>query len=138
MVWTIPGLVNDFRRNAPVRVDWIDDAVTVLTFTLHYSDVVALLDDGSLRRWRRSGLGWQEVTRTKSAAGRESFRLRQRTRVSGGGFATTQLGYNDAIAGLQSSIFFGVGQILQQLVITNGICIFMIQGCRKRNDKQAL
>jgi hypothetical protein len=91
--------------------------VTVLTFALHHSDVVALVDDGSLRRWRKSNSGWQEISRTKSTAGRDSFRLRQRWGgENGAARATTQLGYNDAIAVGQSSVYFGVGQILQQSV----------------------
>ena len=91
--------------------------MTVLTFTVIQSDVVGLLDDGSLRRWRRSDTGWQEICRTTSTAGRESFRLRRNSLVhSNGAFATIQLGYNDAIAAGKDSIYFGVGQILQQLV----------------------
>jgi hypothetical protein len=105
------------RRNAPLRVEWIDRGLSVLTFALHHSDVVALLDDGSLRRWRRLNSRWQEISRTKSSAGREGFRLR---RGSPAGIhkthATTQLGYNNAIAVGDDWIYFGVGKILQQLV----------------------
>jgi hypothetical protein len=79
--------------------------------------VVALLDDGSLRRWRRSDSGWRELSRTTNVATRESLRLRRRSSVHDGGtYATTQLGYNDAIAPGRDSIYFGVGQVLQQLV----------------------
>ena len=103
------------RRNAPVHVEWIDDSVTVLAFTLHQSDVIALLDDGSLRRWRRLNSGWREISRAKGIGGRESFRLHESRRGRGGWLASTQLGYNDAIAVNQTSIFYGVGKILQQM-----------------------
>ena len=85
---------------------------------MHHSDVVALVDDGSLRRWRKSNSGWQEISRTKSTAERDSFRLQQwwGGENGGGARATTQLGYNDALAVGQSSVYFGVGQILQQSV----------------------
>lgn len=50
-------------------------------------------------------------------AGRHSFRLWQCWGgENGAAHATTQLGYNDAIAVGQSSVFFGVGQVLQQSV----------------------
>ena len=111
----------DNRRKAPLRVDWVDDSVTVLTFTLHGSDIVALLDDGSLRRWRRSDLGWQEISRTISTVGRESFRFQQRSHVGTRRvYATAQLGYSDAITADERSIYFGAGQVLQQLVTKTG------------------
>lgn len=110
-------LTNVLRRNAPVRVDWIDDTVTILTFALHHSDVVGLVDDGSLRRWRRMDSGWCEISRSKSTAGQESFRLwSYRGEGHGAAHATTQLGYNNAIAVCETSIYFGVGQVLQHLV----------------------
>lgn len=109
------------RRKAPLRVNWVDDSVTVLTFTLQSSDVVALLDDGSLRRWRRSDSGWQEISRTESTVGRESFRFQQRSHVGNRQlYATAQLGYNDAITANETSICFGAGQVLQQLVSSSG------------------
>jgi hypothetical protein len=79
--------------------------------------VVALLDDGSLRRWRKSTTEWQEISHTDGTTGRESFRLRTHPGIEDRTVrATTQLGYNNAIAVGESTIYFGVGQILQQLV----------------------
>jgi hypothetical protein len=84
---------------------------------LDHSDVVALIDDGSLRRWRKSNSGWQEISRTKSTTERDSFRLQQWWGGENrGAHASTLLGYNDALAVGQTSVYFGVGQILQQLV----------------------
>jgi F-box-like len=103
---------NCSRRNSSLRVRNVDDAVTVLTFALHQSDVVALIDDGTLRRWKESDDGWQEVSRIESTGGRETFRFRE---VYGSG-ATTQLGYNNAISIFENSIYFGVGKALQHLV----------------------
>jgi F-box-like len=116
--WQEPALgcfANDARRNAPLRTTFIDDSVTVLTFGLHRSDIVALTDDGSLRRWRKSDSQWQEISHTKSLAGRESFRIRRTAGCGNRVSSTTQLGYNDAIAMGDESIFFGVGQSLQKL-----------------------
>ena len=107
---------DDFRRNSPLRTTLIDDNVTVLTFALHRSDIVALTDDGSLRRWRYSASQWQEVGHKKSVAGRESFRIRQNAGSGRRAFASAQLGYNDAIATSDESIYFGVGLNLQKLV----------------------
>ena len=104
------------RRNAPIRTTFIDDSVTVLTFGLHQSDVVGLTDDGSLRRWRRSGSQWRHINHTRSMTGRESFRIRQNAGSENHTSATAQLGYNDAIAIGNESIYFGVGQSLQKLV----------------------
>jgi len=115
--WTVWADVA--RRNAPLRTTFIDDSVTVLTFGLHRSDVVALTDDGTLCRWRKSGSEWREVSRTKNIAGRETFRIRRpaghENRIS----ATTQLGYNDALAIGNEAIYFGVGQSLKKLVPLN-------------------
>lgn len=118
--WQEPTLgcfANGARRNAPLRTTFIDESVTVLTFGLHRSDVVALTDDGSLCRWRKSGAQWREISHTKSIAGRESFRIRRTTGSENRASSTTQLGYNDAIAFSDESIYFGVGQSLQKLVL---------------------
>jgi len=48
--------------------------------------------------------------------GRESFRIRQNAANGNHNSVTTQLGYNDAIAIGNESIYFGVGQSLQKLV----------------------
>ena len=48
--------------------------------------------------------------------GCESFRIHQNAGSENHTFATTQLGYNDAIAIGNESIYFGVGQSLQKLV----------------------
>jgi len=48
--------------------------------------------------------------------GLESFRIRQNPWSENHTSATTQLGYNDAIAMDNESIYFGVGQSLQKLV----------------------
>jgi hypothetical protein len=119
------------RRKAPLRVSWIDDSVTVLTFTLHHSDVVALLDDGSLRRWRRSDSLWHEISRTGSTVGREGFRFQQRSHVgSRRVYATAHLGYSDAITADESSIYFGGGKVLQQLVKLCQVSTHLLIGCR--------
>ena len=111
------------RRNSPLRIRHVDDAVTVLTFALHKSDVVALRDDGSLRRWRELDTGWQEISRTESIGGRETFRFRETFGTGNSGVrATTQLGYNNAISVSANSIYYGVGQALQQLVRTDVPC----------------
>ena len=107
------------RRHAPLSIEWIDDDAMVLTFTLHQSDVIGLVDDGSLRRWRKYSSGWREISRTRSTAGRESFRLRRLSAGSEGQATlqgTTQLGYNDAITVSQSEVYFGAGKILQRWV----------------------
>src|SRR5271154_3877725 len=103
------------RRHAPLSIECIDDEAMVLTFTLHQSDVIGLLDDGSLRRWRKYSSGWREISSTRSTAGRESFRLRRLSAGSEGHTtlqATTQLGYNDAITVSQNEVYFGAGKIL--------------------------
>src|SRR5579859_4938203 len=101
--WKWYSLASSFlliiRQNTPLRTEWIDDGVTVLTFATHRSDVVALSDDGTLRRWRKSLSGWQEISRTQSLAGRETFRVHPNTFSPRSGiYPTTQLDYNDAIA----------------------------------------
>jgi hypothetical protein len=104
------------RRNSPLHIEWINNANTVLTFALHRSDVVAVGDDGSLRRWRRSGRRWLEISRTRSQVAPQSHRTGEVV-----AFATTQLGYNDAITISENSIYFGVGKSLQALARLNNI-----------------
>ena len=98
----------------------VDDTVTPLPFTLHGGDVVALLDDGSLRRWREIDsleVKWEEISCVRSSTGSEGFRVRFRTGLSSHGtYASTQLAYNDAIAASEDYIYFGAGRVLQQLV----------------------
>jgi len=100
----------------------VDDTVTPLTFTLHNGDIVALLDDGSLRRWKRpsqSESQWREVSSISSTTGMETFRVRFRTGISTQtNYASTQLSYNDAIAVSKTHLYFGAGRLLKQVVIT--------------------
>lgn len=126
------------RRHAPLRIEWIDESVTVLTFGLQSSDVVALVDDGSLRRWRRFDSRWQEISCTKSIAGTETFRLQQTLGPQRGLHATTQLGYNDAISFGHSSVYYGVGQILQQVVNRIPFRANVLKGCHQRKKLSAL
>jgi hypothetical protein len=79
---------------------------------MHNADIVALLDDGSLHRWRRvepNESKWMQISSINIAAGSEAFRVRFRS-------ASTQLTYNDAIAVSESHIYFGGGRMLKQVV----------------------
>jgi hypothetical protein len=107
------------RRNAPLRIEWIDDNATVLTFTKYGEDLVGLLDDGSLKMWRKFPTGWKEVGEIRGLGGRESFRLSQ-TNNNGlsAAHATAQLGYNNAISVGPGFLYFGAGRILEQVVRT--------------------
>ena len=97
----------------------VDDSVTPLTFTLHRGDVVALLDDGSLRRWKSQESmdnRWKEISSIKNTSGSENLRVRFNGGFNGPYRGSTQLAYNDAIAACQERIYYGAGRTLQELV----------------------
>jgi hypothetical protein len=80
-------------------------------------DLVGLLDDGSLKMWRKFPTEWKEIGEIRGLAGRESFRLSQ-TNNNGlsSAHATAQLGYNNAMSVGPGFLYFGAGRILEQVV----------------------
>jgi hypothetical protein len=108
------------RRNAPLRIEWVDPNATVLTFTRYGEDLVGLLDDGSLKMWRKFPTKYEEVGEIRGLGGRESFRLSQ-TNSNGlsAAHAIAQLGYNNAMSVGPGFLYFGAGRILEQVVRTS-------------------